>query len=224
MNAPMTPDVLCDAEILWDFMQCREPEAPADVILCLGSNDRHVPVHGARLWRKELAPLLVMTGGIAHLHDLAGTGWDQSEARVFADAAVACGVPERAVLLEDQATNTGENFRLSRPLIEAALGRRLESVIIVSRPHMMRRGRATAEIEWPDVRRNSQAEAVALADYLGRWAPERMLNLVVGDFQRILEYPARGFQTPQHVPDAVLAAFRRLVAAGFDRHLVAPAC
>ena len=44
---------------------------------------------------------------------------------------------------------------------------------------------------------------------------------MVGDLQRIREYPARGFQVAQDIPDDVWAAFETLVAAGFDRHLIA---
>jgi hypothetical protein len=43
---------------------------------------------------------------------------------------------------------------------------------------------------------------------------------MVGDLQRIREYPARGFQVPQVIPEDVWAAYEALVAAGFDRHLV----
>jgi hypothetical protein len=45
-------------------------------------------------------------------------------------------------------------------------------------------------------------------------------HLMVGDFQRIALYPAMGFRAPEDIPDDVYAAFRRLVAAGFDRHLI----
>jgi hypothetical protein len=43
---------------------------------------------------------------------------------------------------------------------------------------------------------------------------------MVGDLQRIREYPARGFQVAQDIPADVWAAFEALVAAGFDRHLI----
>ena len=40
---------------------------------------------------------------------------------------------------------------------------------------------------------------------------------MVGDLQRILIYPAKGFQIPQVVPPEVIAAYE--AAAGYDRHL-----
>jgi hypothetical protein len=50
---------------------------------------------------------------------------------------------------------------------------------------------------------------------------ERVINAMVGDLQRIRLYPAKGFQIPQEIPEDVWAAFEKLVAWGFDKHLVA---
>ncbi len=44
---------------------------------------------------------------------------------------------------------------------------------------------------------------------------------MAGDFQRIKLYPEKGFQIAQHIPDAVWQAYERLVALGFNKHLVA---
>jgi hypothetical protein len=43
---------------------------------------------------------------------------------------------------------------------------------------------------------------------------------MVGDLQRIREYPARGFQIPQPIPDEVWEAYLELVRAGYDRYLL----
>ena len=43
---------------------------------------------------------------------------------------------------------------------------------------------------------------------------------MAGDLQRIREYPAKGFQIHQDIPDNVWQAFERLVALGFDGHLI----
>jgi hypothetical protein len=46
-----------------------------------------------------------------------------------------------------------------------------------------------------------------------------LINEMVGDLQRILDYPAKGFAVAQPMPDDVMAAWRLLVAEGYDRHL-----
>ena len=47
-----------------------------------------------------------------------------------------------------------------------------------------------------------------------------VLTNMVGDLQRIREYPARGFQIPQEIPADVWDAYEQLVGAGYNRHLM----
>ena len=42
---------------------------------------------------------------------------------------------------------------------------------------------------------------------------------MVGDLQRIRDYPARGFQIAQEIPADVWEAFEELVRLGYDTHL-----
>lgn len=52
--------------------------------------------------------------------------------------------------------------------------------------------------------------------------PDRVLNMLVGDTQRLWVYAEAGFAVPVQVSAVVRAAYDRLVAAGFTRRLVAP--
>ena len=66
---------------------------------------------------------------------------------------------------------------------------------------------------------------VSFDDYLARYSngslsKRDVIGIMVGDLQRIREYPARGFQIEQEIPDDVWAAFRRLVELGYDSHLI----
>jgi len=210
------------AGIVWDYMKLVHEPGPADAILCLGSQDVAPARHAAKLWFEGLAPYIVISGGIAHQGDLADTGWGRPEAEVLAEAAEACGVPRSALLLEDKATNTGENFSRSRDLVAARGLPRPRRLIVAAKPYMTRRGYATGRRVWPDVDLAMTCEAVDLADYLRRWEnPALVLNLMVGDLQRLMIYSSRGFQIPQVVPDSVRAAYETLVSVGFCRHLVA---
>ncbi len=47
-----------------------------------------------------------------------------------------------------------------------------------------------------------------------------IINVMLGDLQRIKLYPAKGFQIEQHIPDEVWSAFEKLVQMGFDKHLI----
>jgi len=48
---------------------------------------------------------------MAHQGDLLATNWDKTEAEVYADEAVALGVPRERIVLEPRAMNTAENVR-----------------------------------------------------------------------------------------------------------------
>lgn len=49
---------------------------------------------------------------------------------------------------------------------------------------------------------------------------ELVVSAMVGDFQRILEYPRQGFSTEQPVTPEAMQAFRTLVEAGYDSQLL----
>jgi uncharacterized SAM-binding protein YcdF (DUF218 family) len=215
------PGVTDPLAIVWDFLRRVDPPERVDAILALGSFDVRAAIHAASLWKAGWAPLIIMSGGIAHRGGLLDTGWDRPEARVFADAAIGEGVPAEAILLEEEAQNTADNFMLSRALAEQK-GLSLQKLLVVAKPYMTRRGFATGRKAWPEVDLVMQCEAVGVADYFAREPdPERVLLALVGDLHRILVYPALDFQIAQDVPPVVVDALRRLVEAGYGARLVA---
>jgi uncharacterized SAM-binding protein YcdF (DUF218 family) len=207
--------------VAWDYLRLVDPAVPADAILTLGSFDVQAAVHAAGLWKRGLAPVIVMSGGIAHRGGLLDTGWSRTEARVFAEAAMAEGVPGQAILLEEAAKNTADNFVLGRAVLERA-GLAARRLLVVAKPYMTRRGFATGRKVWPEAELIMQCEEIGMADYFAREAdPDRALLALVGDLHRILVYPAIGFQVAQDVPAEVIGALRRLVDAGYGARLVA---
>ena len=204
----------------WEFMRLVHPPRPADLILTLGSFDPNAAVHAARLWQAGLAPRIIMSGGIAHRGGLLDTGWDRSEARVFADVAQRQGVPAEAILLEERAENTGDNFTFARELAESA-GLHARTLLVVAKPYMTRRGFATGRKVWPEAGLLMQCEEIGMHDYFAREAdPERALRALVGDLHRIIVYPSQGFSIEQNVPAEVHEALQTLVTAGYGARLV----
>ena len=215
MHTGMTTDDL--ARILWDYMLLRHDMAPADVILALGSNDVRVGQHAAQLFLRGLAPLMVCSGRLGRL--TAGR-FEKSEAETFADAAVRLGVPRSAILIEDASTNTGENIDRSRALLAKA-GIRPARVIVVQKPYMERRAWATFRVRWPEPDVRVTSPPISYDEYPTPDIPrDLVINILVGDVQRMRVYAERGFQVPQPMPDAVWAAWTELVARGYTNHLV----
>jgi len=130
------------------------------------------------------------------------------------------GIEPRHLILEENSQNTGENFRFAWAKI-LQVGIDCRRLIVVTKPNMERRARATARVnlpEWVDVQLTSPDGS--LEDQLVKFDGEKIINLMVGDLQRIELYPSLGFQSAEVIPENVRAAYLRLVSAGFDKHLV----
>jgi hypothetical protein len=220
-NSGVTAEALHLARILWDYCLVPQEPAPADVIAALGTNDLRVVEHAADLYRRGFGPLLVCKGGVAHEDDLLATSWAKTEAEMFADVAVRCGVPCDRILLEKRATNTAENLVFTRELLEAA-GIQPRSVVFAVKPFMQRRVWAALPLRWPGLAATLSSPLLSSDDYFTAELPaEKVINILLGDVQRLWVYGRRGWSVPQPVPAEVKAAFDRLVGLGFTRHLIA---
>src|SRR5262249_55093402 len=116
---------------------------------------------------------------------------------------------DEAILVEPRSTNTGENIEFTRRLLD---GREVGSAVLISRPYQQRRAYATAKKRWPELDVVCASRPCPLDDYIASIGDrERVINMLVGDTQRIREYAERGYAIPQDMPAAVEAAFRRLI-------------
>ncbi len=216
----MTEEALSLARIVWQYHQVPQEPVPGDVIVALGTNDLRVAEFAADLYRRGFAPLIVCSGGVAHTGDMLATGWEKPEAEMYRDVLVGRGVPSEAILLEPRALNTAENFRFTRALL-AEKGIACRRIVVAVKPFMQRRVMATLAVEWPEMPATLASPPLTLDEYFTpELDPDKMLNIIVGDLQRIWVYGRRGWSAPQTVPEEVLAAYRRLVELGYDRHLI----
>lgn len=116
----------------------RDRARPSDAIVVLGAAQywgRPSPVlrarldHAVGLWRRRMAPRLVLTGGV-------GVGDTTSEAAVSRKYVIGQGIPDTAILLETTGRTTQESLRSVAAILQS---RSEERVILVSDPfHMLR--------------------------------------------------------------------------------------
>lgn len=206
-----------DARILWNYHQLDHELRPGSAGIALGSNDLAVATHAARLYHQGYVPVLVLTGANS---PTTIARFPRGEATHYREHVLELGVPEQAILVEPTAANTGQNIERSRDVLRAA-GVQVDSVLLISKPYMQRRAHATCRRLWPEVTPVCTAESADFADYVRRIGNARLvIDHLVGDLQRVAEYPAKGFAIAQQVPDSVLAAYRRLVQAGFTSRLL----
>jgi uncharacterized SAM-binding protein YcdF (DUF218 family) len=209
------------AETIWDYHRMKQPLETADAILVLCSHDERVAERSVELFKDGFAPLIIFAGGAGtitrHL-------WTEPEADRFARIAINAGVPQESILIENQSSNTGENIRFTRQLVED-LGLDLQKFIVVQKPYMERRSYATFRKLWPDKEVIVTSPQISFEDYLSDYSNSALsrsdvVSIMVGDLQRIRLYPARGFQIEQAVPEEILSAYNELVAAGFTKYLI----
>ncbi|KAB1977847.1 YdcF family protein [Streptomyces triticiradicis] len=206
-----------DAQTLWDFQQMGHEPRPCSVAVGLGSHDLGVADTTAHLYRRGMFPLVVFTGATSRTtHDRMPRG----EAEHYRERAVELGVPERAILVEPKARNTGENIRFSRTLLEERHVP-VSSVLLVSKPYEERRSYATARKLWPDVEWVCASASMTLPEYVDSIGDARLvLDMMVGAQQRLMIYPRQGFMIEQEIPDDIRAAFERLRDNGFTSRLM----
>jgi uncharacterized SAM-binding protein YcdF (DUF218 family) len=206
-----------DAQAIWDYHQMHHPARPCSAGIGLGSHDLGVATLAADLYHAGLFPVLVFTGANS---PTTAARFPRGEAVHFAEHATRLGVPASAIIIEPEAANTGQNIEFSRRALTAA-PITVSSVMLISKPYMERRAYATARRVWPEVDAICASERLSLDDYVKSIGDDKLvIDMLVGDLQRIIEYPALGFAIPQEMPPAVMAAYERLTARGYASRLL----
>jgi len=211
----METDIL--AKKVWNYHHMNHVLKKADCIFVLGSHDLRVAEYSAELFNKGYAPYILFSGGFGNVtKDV----FKQPEAELFAGIAINAGVPCENILIENKSTNTGENIQFTKKLLEEK-GYNFETFILVQKPYMERRTYATFMKQWPGKMFTVTSPQLSYEDYpTEEITKNRMINIMVGDLQRIREYPALGYQIAQEIPEDVWNAWEKLVAFGFNEHLI----
>jgi uncharacterized SAM-binding protein YcdF (DUF218 family) len=205
------------AKTLWDYNNLNQPVRKSDCILVLGSNDIRVAQRGAELFLQGHAPLLIFSGNVGRLTK--GL-WTKPEAEIFAEEAIKMGVPKDKILIENESTNTGENISFTKKLLDKK-GISINSIILVQKPYMKRRAYATFKKLWPEKEVIVTAPQITFESYPNEIiSKDVVINIMVGDTQRIKLYPEKGFQIPQDMPENVWNAYKELVEHGYTKHLI----
>jgi uncharacterized SAM-binding protein YcdF (DUF218 family) len=114
--------------------------------------------HAVRLYRRSIAPVLIVTGGKAE-------GDVTSEAEVSARYARRRGVPASAIIIESESRSTTEQMHAVRRIVRA---RRLGSVVLVSdRFHMLRLLLTAWKLDLPAHGSPTRSSPISLTDGAG---------------------------------------------------------
>jgi uncharacterized SAM-binding protein YcdF (DUF218 family) len=212
-------DKITLAQKIWNYLRLDHQLSKADCILVLGSHDTRVAVRGAELYLKGYAPLILFSGGLGRLTE--GL-WIEPEADKFARIAIGMGVPVDKILIENRSTNTGENISMAFELF-LKNGININKLILVQKPYMERRAYATFKKQWPgkDIDLMVTSPQYTFSEYPNSdITREDVINIMMGDLQRMKLYYEQGFQIYQEVPSEIWEAFEKLKRMGYNSHLI----
>lgn len=203
---------------LWDYNHLNQPLRPADFLFVMCSYNLEVADRANILFQQKMGKFIALSGGEAHLTDLLRTDWDEAEAIVFKKRLQSLCVSPSDIVVEDKATNCGENIAFTKEILkdrEPAV----TTGLIVQKPYMERRALATAEKQWPEIEWQVTSPNTSYEDYIKKHDEEKLIHIIVGDAWRVKEYAKQGFQTEQEMPEEVEDALERLIDRGYTKHI-----
>ena len=201
------------AKTLWDYHKLNHKIIHADVILCLGNKeiDRCLE-RTLDLFSKQIAPLIIFSGGVST--DFTS---GKKEADVLREKAINLGIPEEAILVENESKNTGENIMYTNKLLDK-LRINIASIIVVTKGTMERRVYATFKKVWSNknVEPMVTSPNITYEEYPNEEIfRKELINELISYTHRISEYALKGFQIQQEIPLEVENASERLKNLGY---------
>ncbi|MGO4524422.1 YdcF family protein [Microvirga sp. 2MCAF35] len=219
---------------------------PIDCAILAGNCVLETAEGAFRFMRSGSCQRLLISGGIGHAtEDLRRkvaahpiyqtvTAEGRAEAHILADIGLKFwGIDRLDLLIEPDSTNSGENARFSRRLIEYSC-QSVKTILLIQDPTMQRRADATFRHTWgdrPDVSllnwptfipRVHLAEGELrfdLSGISGLWSMERFLALIMGEVPRLRDDPygygpkGKGFIAHVDIPEHIETAYAQLQEA-----------
>ncbi len=216
-----TNDTFVLFRTLWEYMRLKEKIRPCDIILGLGSYDENIPIRAAELYKAGFGKKIIFSGGLGRLTE---DYFIQTEAEIFRDIAVSLGVPSGDIYIENESSNTGENFHMTDDLIhEENLD--VSSILVVTKPAVERRVRAAFDMQMPNYKGIITSPKISFRDYMCYYYSqgfplESIISITVGDAQRLMVYYYEGYQKFVNIPVWVIEAYNKLCEAGYDYYVV----
>lgn len=208
-------------QILWNYMQMNHKLKKADCMIVLGTVDITVADFAADLFLKGYADKIIFSGGLGKITSKL---WSEPEANIFAKRAIEKGVPEDKIYVENESTNTGDNFRFSKQLIERE-NLDVNSCIIVCKPYDEKRAWAAFRKLMPDYEGIIASNKISPEKYYEQSgnvvvAKDEWIHVLVGDIQRMKVFAEKGWQIEMDIPEYVWEAYEKLVKLGYDKYVI----
>lgn len=207
-------------DILWDYLCFHEPVKKAEIGIVFGSHDLKTAQYAADLYHQGYFQTIICTGALGR--NTQGV-WTEGEAQRYNKVLIANQVPRNNILLEEKATNSGENILFTKALLEEKKWDK-KSLLLIHKPYMQRRLFTAFRKRWPE-KENFSLTGMPLSfrEYIEQTddlSKEEVIAMLVGDLQRIMVYPEKGYQIEQDIPPVVKQSYEALIKAGYTQHLL----
>lgn len=201
-----------EIKVLWNYMKMNQQLKKADCIIGLGSVDTNVANVASELYLQGYADKVFFSGGLGKITNKI---WNETEAEKFAKIAIKKGVPKEKIYIEKESTNTGDNFRFTKRMIEE-LQLDIKSCIVVCKPYDEKRAYASFKKIMPEFEVIITSENISCEEYYRKNGTE-WINVLVGDIQRMKLFYEKGWQVKMDIPKYVWDAYEVLVKKGYDK-------
>jgi hypothetical protein len=219
MISPSVVDLTL-GENIWNYLRLDQEVQEAQCLLVFGGHDLGVAHRATELYSIDIAPLILISGGAAHVPDESNF---ETEAEAIADVLYQSGVPEKSILVERIAANTSENFWLSAELLRDS-DLDLDRFLVVQKPYSERRTLATARRRWPSKDVRVTSEVIEFDKYCANGiAIERILSMLAGEVIRLDNYARSGLiDLDEPVPPRLISDAHKLQTNGFNARAIGP--
>lgn len=208
-------------QVLWDYMKVNQEIKKSDCIIVLGTLDISVVDVAVKLYNEGYAEKIIFSGGLGKVtYKL----WKETEAEKFAKRAIKLGVPKDRIYIENESTNTGDNFRFTKKLIENEK-LNIHSCLIVCKPYTERRAYASFRKIMPEYKGIITSKDIECKDYYEQNKnkgidKDEWVHVLVGDVQRMKLFAQKGWQIEVDIPDKVWDAYEELTKRGYNKYII----
>jgi uncharacterized SAM-binding protein YcdF (DUF218 family) len=166
----------------------------ADAIFVFGHIDPRVAEQAARVYGLGKAPKIIVSG--KGRKEIPG---HKNEAQFYANILKRAGVPESALILEEEAMNSLENVILGMDACHKK-GFYPKSLILVAMPPLLRRSRAVFKKHFPEIAVCGSAFDMSFSEY------QTFIKRLIEEFDRFVPYAEKGDIQAIEIPEQVAAA------------------
>ena len=145
LNHELSSEDIAHLNKVYDYLSEEDSLEKSDLIFVFGSKTPLRIEKAIELYNKQLSKIILVSGKGPHYAD----GSAETEASIYAKAAINAGVPKDSIIIEDQSITIPDNVRSSLNLLEEK-NTSHDSIILVNSPYTQRRAWAHFKKYTPD--------------------------------------------------------------------------